>query len=314
MTEINTVIGVHKQNRKPKFKRSARVWKEWLTGYLMLLPNLIGFLAFTLGPVIAAFGLSMTKYNVITSPRFTGLGNFARMAKDPMFAVTLKNTVVFAAMSLPLQIMLGLALAVLVNQDLKTVGLYRAAFMVPWVSMSVAVGLAWMWLLSSDFGLVNYVLGLVGIPRQRWLQSMTLALPSVVVVTAWKRMGWDMVLFLAGLQGIPQYLYEAAALDGASAWQRFRHITLPLLQPVLFFVTIVTIIDTFQTFDMVYVMTQGGPGDATYVFGLFVYRQAFKYGRMGYAAALSVVLFAIVVGVTLLQYKFIGERVSYELG
>lgn len=288
--------------------------QEVILGFLFIAPNLISFAVFLLGPIIASFVLSFTDWDLIQPPEFVGVSNYTRMMNDPQLWVSLGNTLKFALLSIPLGVVISLGLALAMNQRLKGISLYRTAFFVPVVASTVAVAMVWRWILNTEFGILNHVLGVFGVPSLSWLSNPGLVIPSIVLVAVWKNMGYNMVLFLAGLKAIPQHLYEAAAIDGASPVQRFRFITLPLLTPTLFFITVLSVIGSFQVFDIVFIMTGGGPGDASRVYYYWLWQNAFKFFRMGYASAMAWVLFAALFVMTLIQLRFLGKRVQYEMG
>lgn len=288
--------------------------QEAILGYLFIAPNLISFAVFLLGPIVASLLLSFTDWDLIQAPKFVGLSNYSRMLNDAQLWVSLGNTLKFAALSIPLGIAISLGLALAMNQRLKGITLYRTAFFIPVVASTVAVAMVWRWILNAEFGILNHVLGLFGIARQSWLSNPALVIPSLVLVAVWKNMGYNMILFLAGLKAIPQHLYEAAAIDGANPFQRFRFITLPLLTPTLFFITVLSVIGSFQVFDIVFIMTGGGPGDASRVYYYWLWQNAFKFFRMGYASAMAWALFAVLFVMTLIQVRFLGNRVQYEMG
>jgi multiple sugar transport system permease protein len=273
----------------------------WLA--LFLLPGLSGLLLFTLLPILASLGLTMFQWDLLTPPRFIGLGNYARLAGDKEFWAALRHTLAFIVGYLPLVLVLGLLVALALNAPLRGIGLIRTAFFLPVVSSWVAVALLWSWLFNPRYGLVNYVLGLLGLPQPGWLFDPAWAMPAIVLTSVWKDLGFVVVLFLAGLQAIPQEYYEAASLDGAGRLAQLRAITLPLLAPTTLFVTIISLINAFQVFDQVWVMTEGGPAGATTVLVERVVRHAFSYGEMGYAATLSWAIFALIFAVTLVQLR-----------
>jgi multiple sugar transport system permease protein len=270
---------------------------------LFLLPGLLGLVVFTIGPLLASLLLTLYSWDLLTPPRFVGLDNFLQLAGDRSFWAALGHTLSFIAGYVPLVTVLALGLALALNTRLRGIGMIRTAFFLPVVSSWVAVALLWSWLFNPKFGLINYLLSLVGIAGPGWLFDPRWAMPAIVLTSVWKDLGFVLVLFLAGLQAIPSDFYEAAALDGAGRWRQFRHITLPLLAPTTFFVTVISLINSFQVFDQVWIMTDGGPAGATSVLVEQVVRNAFSYGEMGYAAAISWVLFALVFGVTLLQFR-----------
>lgn len=287
---------------------------EIITAWFFLAPNLIGFLAFSFLPVLAALVLSFFTWNLATTPQFVGLANYKGLTQDPVFWSSLARTFEFVVLNIPLQIGVALILAIALNQKLPGMKAFRTMFIIPWVSTPVAIALVWDWLFNDNFGLINVGLNAIGLPSVQWLTSQTMALPSVVIVNVWQYAGFTMMLLLAGLQGIPGHLYEAAAIDGATKWRQHLHITLPLLRPVLFFVVVTSIIGSFQVFDIVYIMTQGGPGDATRVYYLYLYQQAFQFSNIGTACAMAVILFLVILAVTVGQMRLFGERVSYEMG
>jgi len=287
--------------------RSERRWAVFF-----LTPSIIGFLAFTAFPVVASLGLSFVKWNLIRTPEFVGLDNYARALRDPMFWRVLKNTAVYTVGTVPTAMALSLALAIALNQKIRGVTLFRGLYYLPVVAPMVAVTMVWRWLYNSNFGMINYVLSLVNVPAVPWLTSMRWAMPSVIIMSVWKSLGSGMVIYLAGLQGIPQHLYDAAAVDGANAWQRFRHVTLPMLTTTTFFVMVTSIISSFQVFGQVFVLTRGGPANATATMVYYIFQNAFQSFRMGYASALSWLLFAAIFVFTLIQFGSQREQVYYE--
>jgi multiple sugar transport system permease protein len=273
----------------------------WLA--LFLLPGLGGLLLFTVLPLLASVVLTLFQWDLLTPPRFVGLANYARLLGDEEFWAALQHTLSFIAGYLPLVLVLGLLVALALNAPLRGIGLIRTAFFLPVVSSWVAVALLWSWLFNPRYGLINYLLGLAGLPQPGWLFDPSWAMPAIVLTSVWKDLGFVVVLFLAGLQAIPQDYYEAASLDGAGRWAQLRAITLPLLAPTTFFVTIISLINSFQVFDQVWVMTEGGPAGATTVLVERVVRHAFSYGEMGYAATISWAIFALIFAVTLVQLR-----------
>jgi multiple sugar transport system permease protein len=282
----------------------------WLS--LFLLPSLLGLTIFTVLPILASAGLTFFDWDLLTPPRFIGPANFARLVTDQSFRAALWHTLQFIVGYIPLVSVLALAVAVALNRPGRLVLFLRAAFFLPVVSAWVAVALIWMWLLNPRYGLLNYLLGLAGIPGPSWLFDPNWAMPAIILTSVWKDIGFVMVMYLAGLQNIPGDYYEAASLDGASGWQRFRHITLPLLSPTTFFVLVISLINSFQVFDQVWIMTEGGPAGATSVLVEQIVKHAFSYGRMGYAAAISWVLFALVFSATLIQSRLQRRWVVYD--
>jgi len=280
----------------------------WLA--LFLLPGLGGLLLFTVLPILASLVLTLFQWDLLTPPEFIGLANYSRLLGDNEFWAALGHTLSFIAGYLPLVLLLGLGVALALNAPLRGIGLIRSAFFLPVVSSWVAVALLWSWLFNPRYGLINYLLGLLGLPQPGWLFDPQWAMTAIVLTSVWKDLGFVVVLFLAGLQAVPQEYYEAASLDGAGRWMKLRAITLPLLAPTTFFVTIISLINSFQVFDQVWVMTEGGPAGATSVLVERVVRHAFSYGEMGYAATLSWAIFALVFAVTLVQLRLQRQEAS----
>lgn len=278
-------------------------WKRTLVLALFLGPSLVGITAFVVVPILTSFGLAFTNWDLLTAPRFVGLDNFRRLLVDPEFWTTLRNTVKYLVGYVPLVLILALAIAVALNQRLPARGFFRALYFLPVVTSWVAVSLMWMWLYNPVFGLVNNFLGWFGIRGPGWLFDANWAMPAVILTSVWKDTGFMMVILLAGLQGIPGEYYEAASIDGASPWQKLRFITVPLLMPALFFALMISLIGSFQVFDQVYIMTGGGPAGATMVLMERIVRNAFGYNRMGYAAAMSWILFVFIFVVSFLMTR-----------
>lgn len=276
--------------------------REAAAGYLFLTPNLLGFLIFSAFPVVASLLLSFADWDLITAPQAAGVSNYTRLVDDPVFWKSLYNTLYYTVGSVPLTIGLGLLLALALNGKTRGLYGYRAAFFLPVVASSVSVALIWQWLLDRDIGLINYVLSLVGIEPIPWLTSTRWAMPSVIMVAVWKNLGYNMVILLAALQEVPRELYEAAVVDGATPWQTVRRITIPLITPSIFFVTVTSIIGSFQVFELTSVLTRGGPANATNTLVMFIYQYAFQSFQMGYASAAAYALFAIILAVTAVQF------------
>jgi len=286
--------------------------REMLFGYLMISPWVLGFIAFVAGPMLASVYLSFTNWRLIGSARWVGLENYRSMLfEDPRFWKALYNTAYYTLISVPLGTLGSLLLALLMNQKVRGIQFYRTMYYLPVVTSGVATALLWQWIFNPRFGLLNYLLSRVGIPGPDWLVSEVWSKPAFIVMSLWG-IGGSMVIFLAGLQSIPEEFYEAAHLDGASPWQRFRHITLPLLSPTTFFVLVIGVIGSFQIFTSAFVITNGGPADSTLFYVLYLYQNAFQYFRMGYASALAWVLFVIILGLTLLQFRLASRWVYYE--
>ncbi len=282
------------------------------SGYLFLLPSLLAFCVFIVFPVAASFYLAFTRYDILTPPQFVGVQNYVFMfTGDPIFWKVLGNTIYYSVVQVPLNVVVALALATALNMRLRGVVIYRTLYFVPVVSSIIAVAIVWRWMYDADWGILNWLISFVGIPKQNWLFDPKLAMPSVIAMNVWKNMGYNMVLFLAGLQGIPDVYYEAAKIDGARGWHLFRHITLPLLSPVMLFVLVISVINSFQVFGAIYIMTKGGPLDATNVLVYHLYFKGFQDLQMGYAAALAWVLFAFLFVITIVQTRFARSWVHY---
>ena len=278
-------------------------------GFFFALPALAAILVFFFVPVAAAIVLSFTDFDIYAvasraNLRLVALRNYTRLLRDPLFWTALKNTFYFVVVGGPLTIALSLGAALLLNARLvRFKSFFRTVFFLPVVTTLVAVSVVWRYVYHPRFGLLNRALGLVGIPPLDWLGDPFWAMPAIILMAAWKNFGFNMVIFIAALQAIPERLYEAAAIDGAGNFAQFRHVTLPLLAPTFVFVTVISMIGYFQLFAEPYVMTQGGPSNATLSIVLYMYEQGFRWWNMGYATAIAFVLFAIILVMTLLQRK-----------
>lgn len=278
--------------------------------YAFLAPGLALFLIFTVIPVFAALYLSFCRYDVIHPPVWLGLKNYARLWQDlsnhGVFYLSLRNTLQYAVGTIPLGMALALALALLLNTGLKGMGIYRTTYYLPVVTSMVAVAMVWMWIYDPSYGLLNFLLNKLSfghIKPQTWLANPGQAMPAIIVMSVWKGLGYNMVIYLAGLQGIPEHLYEAALMDGANAWQRFWRITWPLLKPTTAFILVVSVIGASQVFAQVYVMTNGGPNNATTTIVHQIFQNAFSYLKMGYASAMAFVLFALILLLSLITLR-----------
>jgi multiple sugar transport system permease protein len=288
-----------------------RGWRRWAVIVAFLAPGLVPLLLFTVGPMVASSGLSLLRWNLLRPPEFIGLDNYAKLLGDSDFHAAALHTIGFVMGYLPLVLIGGLGIALALNQRLRGIAIFRAVYFMPMVTSWVVVALMWRWLLDPNGGLVNHVLGLVGIQGPGWWTDPVWAMPSVIIASAWKDLGYVMVILLAGLQTIPEEYYEAAAVDGASRLARFRHVTLPLLTPSVFFVVVISLINNFQVFDQVWVMTNGGPAGATSVVMERIVRNAFSYGQMGYAAAMSWVFFVALLILTAVQFRLQRRWVTH---
>ncbi|MFC5471656.1 carbohydrate ABC transporter permease [Cohnella suwonensis] len=283
-------------------KIKSMFYRDGIWAFLMLLPNVVGFLMFLLLPVLATFAISFTDWDLSTDIGFVGFDNYKELVHDEVFHQVFWNTLYFTAVSVPIGIAVSLLLAIALNQKIRFVRFYRAAFFFPVISSFVAVAILWQWIYNPQFGLLNYALGMLGIKGPLWLTSPDWAMPAVILASIWKNLGFSMLIFLAGLQSISESYYEAADIDGASSLSKFWHITVPLLSPTTFFITVISVINSFQVFDTVYLMTQGGPARSTSVLVSYVFENAFQYFQMGYASAIAYVLFFLVLIVTFIQF------------
>ncbi len=286
--------------------------KNW-TAYLFLAPGLLHFAVFTVFAVSFAFYISFHKWNIIQPDKpFVGIDNYLRLFQDPRFLRAVTNTLTFLV-GVPLNLAFGLAVALLLNTKVRGQAIYRTLFYIPVVTPLVVSSIIWKWVYQGDYGLLNYYLLKFGIIGHKivWLANPDLALPALIVMGIWAGTGIPMVIYLAGLQSIPQEMYDAAMVDGANSWQRLLYITIPLLRPTTFFLFVTNIIYTFQIFTEVYIMTNGGPLNRTTTIGYYLYVSAFRELDMGYATAMAFVLFAMIFGFTLLQWKFTRGDVEY---
>lgn len=297
-------------------RHSPLTRREERAAYLFLAPWLIGLVVFTALPILASLYMSLTNWRLLTEPRWIGLDNYATMlTKDPVFWSSILVTVRYTLLSLPLFMVMGLMLALLLNQPLRGMYAFRTIFYIPAVLSGVAVAILWLQILNPKFGALNYFLRLIGVDNPpRWFESPTWALPALIIVGIWG-VGGSAVIYLAGLQNISPQLYEAAEIDGANSWDRFRHITLPMLSPTLFFTLITGLIDSFQMFGPAFIFAgaDGGPGRALLFYLLYLYRTGFVRGQMGYASALAWVLVLIAATTILLVFRLERRLVFYEL-
>ena len=271
------------------------------TAALFLLPYLIIFFAFRVIPSIGGLAMSFFKWNIVGTARFNGINNFTRLFKDPYFAISLKNTFMFLLLTLPVLVILSLLLAVLMNQKIRLTHAVRTISIMPYVLIPAVVGIIWNWLYDNNFGIVNYYLKMLGLSPIEWLTSEKWALVSVAIVTIWSYLGYNMILYLAGLQDIPSELYEASKIDGATGIQTFTKVTIPLLRPITSTVVTLTLINVIQIFDQIYVMTNGGPGTSTLTIVQYLYSSAFQNYDIGYGSTLGVAVLVILV--VLIQIK-----------
>jgi len=297
------------RQRRSRLNRTEFKWVLLFIG-----PTAVGLLVGTMGPVVASLLISFTKWDVITKPIWYGWANYVELFRDPLFAKCMLNTLYFAAVTVPAGIAVSLALALAMNQKLKGIIAYRAVFFAPVVTSITAIALVWSWIYSPDFGLLNNILGWLHLPAQDWLSSTTWAMPAIILMSIWWGLGYDMVIFLAGLQGIPDVYYEAAKIDGAGPGKQFFHVTLPLITPSVFFVLVMSLISSLQVFTQVYVMTKGrgGPANSTATIFFYLYRNGFKYFQMGYASAMAYILFIMIFVLTWLSFRWQHRWVVYQ--
>ncbi len=284
------------------------------TAYVFLLPSLIGVVVFLVIPVIMVFVLSLTRWNLLTPLRWVGLSNYANIFRFDGFGHSLLVTAYYVLLNIPIQTVLALGLALLLRSKLPGSGLVRILAVLPFLATPVAMAVVWNWFFSPTTGIINQFLAHFGVTGPAWLSDAATAMPVIAFANIWQYAGYNMLFFLAGLAAVPASLYEAAALDGASKVQQFRRVTLPLLRPTLLFVLVTGVIGSFQVFDMVYVMTSGGPGNTTNVANLNIYNTAFVGFRIGEASAMSVVLFMVILLITVLQFGYFNRRTTYEIG
>jgi multiple sugar transport system permease protein len=294
--------------------KNRRVFTKHLVAYSFILPNLLGFMIFTLVPMVFSLGLAFMHWDGANKISWAGLDNFKELWEDETFRIALYNTLTYVALTVPFTLMASLGLALLLNQPIRGRNIFRTIFFFPYVASLVAVAVVWNMLFFPSAGPVNEFLTALGVDDPpRWSASVDWAMPTVVMASVWKGMGFYMVIYLAALQGIPSILYEAAEIDGASPWQKFRYVTLPLLTPATFFVSVMLVISSFKVFDLIMVMTRGGPGRATNVLVIHTYNVAFKEFEFGYASSIALVLFVLVLGITIVQFYMEKRWVNYNL-
>lgn len=274
-----------------------------LAGGIFVLPSLVLFVAFLAIPLVYSLVISFSDWSMMRGMTWIGLENYQKLLTDEIFFRSLRNTAVFTLLFVPLITLLSLGSAALLNQKIGGKSLFKALIFIPVITPSIVVGVVWTYVFQPELGLLNGMLRLLNLPTSLWLGSQEVALPALVVVTLWQRFGWFMILFLAGLQDIPVEVKEAAEIDGASPWQSFWQVTVPLLRPTMVLVTILAAISAFQVFDLIFIMTEGGPAYATQTLSYYIYTKAFRSFDMGYAAAMSYVLFAILLVLSIVQMR-----------
>ena len=291
--------------------------REIIDAYLMLLPTIAGVLVFFAVPLGISLYLSFTDSRLIGEANFIGVNNYMRAFSDPKFRLALSNTFWFTFWTMVLSVPPALGLALLLNQQIRGRAFFRALFFLPVVASVVGITLVWRYLLNFDFGYINYVMDLIGLPRVAWLNNPDTALWGVIIVVVWRTIGYNLVIFLAGLQAVPRQLYEAASIDGAGRWAQFRSITLPMLSPTTFFIVVTTLINCLQVFSEPYALGAtrsgaAGPADSMLTVVFYLYQQGFNTFRMGYASAIAWILFAIIMVFTLVQFRVSNRWVHYE--
>ncbi len=299
---------------KPKYRRSKLAKREERAAYLFLSPWIIGFIVLLVGPIIASVYLSMNEWSLVSPPRWVGLGNYEKMVNDREFLISLKVTLRYLVLSVPVYLVTGFGLALLLNQKLRGMNVFRTVLYLPSLLAGVAVAVLWSMVLHPDLGILNQILRGIGIANPpRWLSSPDWAIPAVVLMGLWA-VGGGAIIYLAGLQNIPPHLYEAAEIDGAGAWKKFRHITLPMMTPTIFFVLITSLIGAFQVFDVAYILggSSGGRGSSLLFYLLNLYNEGFRNGRFGYASALAWVLVILAAVVIVIIFRSSERWVYYE--
>lgn len=295
--------------RGPRGPRGAE--EKW--AFLFIAPVLLGLLVLSTGPILATLGISLTQWDLLTAPQMVGLDNYAKLLSDPRFLTALRNTAFYTIVSVPVGLALSLGLALALNQAIKGISWIRTMYFLPIVTSAIAVGLVWAWIYSPANGLLNQLLEVFGLPPQRWITDPFWAMPAIIAMSIWQGLPANTIIFLAGLQAIPGSYYDAAHVDGAGRWQRFRYVTLPLLTPSLFFTGILSFIGSFQVFDQVFVLSNPGrPTSATITLVYFVYENGFRNFKMGYASAASWILFLIVAALTVVYFRSQKRWVHYQ--
>ena len=294
-------------------RSAGRLGRDTWWAWLFLAPTILGLAVLSAGPIIASFGISLTDWDLLSPAEFVGLDNFVSLFSNDRFLLALRNTAFFTLTSVPVGLILGLGLAMALDQPIRGIAIIRTAYFLPVVTSTTAIALVWLWIYSPQGGLLNAVLGVFGIPPEKWVSDPFWSMPSIVAMSVWQGLGTTVIIFLAGLQGIPQEFYDAAAVDGAGRWARFRHVTLPLLTPTIFFTGILAFIGAFQVFDQVYVLARPGePSRSTITLVYFIYEAGFDNFKMGLAAAASWILFLIVAVLTILYFRSQRRWVHYQ--
>ena len=281
---------------------------EKYAGLIFILPAMLGILIFIIIPIICSFGLSFAKWDLLNPIQFAGLSNYKEIFAEPLFYKILLNTVVFAVSTSVFGVIIPLILASILNTKIRGSEFYKTAYFLPFITPMIVIGIVWEWIFDPNIGMLNHILHL----HINWLYDTHFAMPALVIISVWKLIGYNMVIFLSALSGISQSLFEAAKIDGATPFQTFKNVTVPMLSPTIFFVVIITAISSFQVFDLIYLMTQGGPLDSTNVLVYAIYKNAFEYFNVGKASAIAYVLFTIIFVLTLVQWNLRKKLVYNE--
>jgi multiple sugar transport system permease protein len=297
---------------RPRTARGGPLAGEGRWALLFLAPTILGLAVLSAGPILATLAISLTEWDLLQAPKIVGVDNFTALTGDNRFLMALRNTFFYTAVSVPLGLVLSLALALALNQTIRGIAWIRTAYFLPVVTSTIAVALVWQWIYAPDSGLLNQALTTVGLPTQKWLTNPTLAMPAIVVMAVWQGLGTNIIIFLAGLQAIPTELLDAASVDGAGRWARFRNVILPLLTPSIFFTGVLSLIGSFQVFDQIFVLSRPRPTEATITVVYFIYENGFKFFKMGYASAASWILFIIVAVFTTIYFRSQNRWVHYQ--
>jgi multiple sugar transport system permease protein len=286
--------------------------RRTIVGYIFISPFILGVLFWVLIPALTAGWLVFQDWNLIRPPSYVGLDNIIRMFSDRFLRQSLKVTTIYTLVSVPLGLLVSFALALLIDTKVRGIAFFRTVYYMPTIVPAVANAVLWAWIFNTEFGLLNVLLHYFGISKVNWLREPEWALPAIILMSLWVSVGGPMIIFLAGLQGIPEVFYEAARIDGGGRWTQLRHITIPMVSPVIFFNLVIGIINSFQVFTAIYLITNGGPQNATLVYLVYLYRVSFSHLEMGYAAALSWLLFFIIMVMTFIVFKTVGRTIYYQ--
>lgn len=313
MKLVNVSMSKEGEKEQPAKQNKIKGQRHGRTAFWFLLPNLSGFLVFTLTPILAVFVLSLFEWSLIAEPKFVGLRNYIYLfTSDSNFIRVLLNTIFFTIVYLTLNLLVSLTFAAWLNQKIKGIAVYRAILFLPVLVPPVAIALIWQFMYEPSVGLINHLMEAIGLSAVNWLGNEDYAMFALIIMCVWQQFGYNMLIFLAALKGIPQTILEAASIDGAKPLTKFFKISIPSISPAILFAMVMTLITSFQIFDQVFILTNGGPGYATEVLGLYIYKNAFEWFQMGYGAALAVVLFVIILIVTLIQLILQKKWVHYE--